>query len=131
MRNHLIERRNHVEHHHFRSLASRLVVDRVVAARAPAPAMAGRTVLHRVEVPAAFPRVVQMTLRAQPVATTSRETPPLAMREQATAPRQQAPAAPRASLPALPPEELSRVSNFVIAELDRRVVSFRERTGRI
>jgi hypothetical protein len=38
---------------------------------------------------------------------------------------------PAITPPALPPQELSRVTEHVLRTLDRRVLSYRERTGRI
>ncbi len=80
----------------------------------------------------------------QRVAMTLARSPSAALRADAATPRRDAeppvveptrPSAPPASRPstpafALPAQELSRVTEHVIRQLDQRVLSYRERTGR-
>jgi len=114
---------------------------RMLLTHSPAPsqggsrpeAPAGRTVvLRRIERQAHFPRVTQVVARAPGAAAVRAEAAVLgasAIREAHAAPRAAAPfARPAAAVP-LAPAELSRVTDHVIQQLDRRVLSYRERMG--
>jgi hypothetical protein len=127
----LVERHVRLERRH-RSHFSKRVIERVGTTSPRTIALTRESVFHRSEPSGAYPRVVQTTLRARPTVASSRDapapsaayaaSPSRAMRESATA---------RISGVVLSPDELSRVSNFVISELDRRVLSYRERTGQV
>ena len=90
------------------------------------------------EAPSRPPQRMAMTLAPGPasapradVAPPRRDAePPLAERPRAPAPPSAASAA-AADAFALPAQELSRVTEHVIRQLDQRVLSYRERTGRI
>jgi hypothetical protein len=110
------------------------------AARAPAappPAESRLVVIANGARDPAFPRVEQVLARAAPAASRAPASParsaevPAFERRPHRPPAQ--PSAPfNAAAPAsLPPAELARVADHVIRELDHRVLSFRERTGRI
>lgn len=86
---------------------------------------------QRVEAPATFERVTQtlvrrkpaMASRIEPAASSPRAQPPRARVDVRAALQQATPTT-------IAPDELRRVTNHVISELDRRVLSYRERTGR-
>ncbi len=102
----------------------------------PAPLVRPAAMVTRVERQVLFPRV-NVTLARQPGASAARresvgpDGPPLPLPVRAD------PRAPRAAELrtlepfSLPAQELSRVTDHVIRQLDRRVLSYRERTGRI
>lgn len=88
---------------------------------------------NRIERIAAYPRLTVALARA------ASATVPQAA-EQPSAPRSdvvrtvfgmQAPSAQSAVRDALPPQELARVTDHVLAQLDRKVLSYRERLGQI
>lgn len=89
--------------------------------------------ITRVEQRQVFPRV-QLTLVRREAAAPARDATPAAL---ASSVRRQAAGlpglAPSAAAPAplvLPPQELARVTDHVLGTLDRRVLSWQERTGR-
>ena len=115
-----------------RTLHERLL-ERLTVAAPPRPAGHAATVV-RVEQRSAYPRVPSMPMRAAVAPAAARaaaravEAPPLA-------PRRSAPADPSrpasSAAPLLAAQELARVTDHVIRQLDRRVLSYMERTGRV
>lgn len=107
-------------------------------ARTQAPAAAPRlSFVTRVEQRHAAPRIQLTMVKAQAPAAPAASAASAAKAETVTAPgngrtdpsqRRVAPAAPPL---ALPPQELSRLTDHVIRQLDHRVLSWQERTGRI
>ena len=103
----------------------------VAASAAPLPRV---LMTQRVERQTFFPRVTQVVARA-PAAPAVRgdaalHAPPQFV-EPRSAPRTSAPHTEAIVAPALPPAELSRVTDHVIQQLDRRVLSYRERMGQV
>lgn len=102
---------------------------------------ATRTVAHVErtlrEAPARPPQRVPMTLTRSPSAAPRADAAPphrdaeSPAVERARTPPPASTARPAASAFALPAQELSRVTEHVIRQLDQRVLSYRERTGRI
>lgn len=119
---------------HARPLALRVVHVPGPAAAGTRAALAPNRVVPvpRIERPAGLPRVAQVVVRAAGPAAARAEAARLdtpVLREVRTAPRAATPVvAPTPALP-LPPAELSRVTDHVIEQLDRRVLSYRERMG--
>lgn len=110
----------------------RLLVLRTTRTEAPAPAALRPSVLMRVEHRHAAPRL-QMTLaRTQPAPA---QAAAAEHGGKATTSARLAPSQPRSASPAaplvLPPQELSRLTEHVIGQLDQRVRSWQERTGRL
>jgi hypothetical protein len=102
----------------------------VVAASQPA----GRAAMVvRVEQRSVYPRVPSMPMRAAVAPAAARaevaavETPPEATRRSAPA---DAPRPASSAAPLLAAQELARVTDHVIRQLDKRVLSYMERTGR-
>ena len=90
--------------------------------------------MQRIERQALFPRVTQVLVRSAAPAAAHGEARVQALAqvsEPRTAPRPStAPATPVVVAP-LPAVELSRVTDHVIKQLDRRVLSYRERMGQV
>jgi hypothetical protein len=95
----------------------------------PRAAMVTRVEQHHV-----FPRVQLTLVRVLPAAPSAARVPadPSAVPNPGlrTAPAQQRGAATLTPL-VLPPQELSRLTDHVIRQLDHRVLSYQERTGRV
>lgn len=114
-----------------RTLHERLLERLTVAA---APQLAGHVAtVVRVEHRSVYPRVPSMPMRAAASTATARadasavDAPPVPPGRGATA---DAPRPASSALPLLAAQELARVTDHVIRQLDKRVLSYMERTGR-
>lgn len=131
----LVERRTHaVERRHAPVIERRIAAE--AGATASAQAVERTAVARRLDVRHVYPPVARTLARAgaAPKSAAERhETPPTsipgASPHRAVARGGTAPVTPEAVT--LPPNELSRVTEHVIAQLDRRVRSYRERMGLI
>ena len=101
----------------------------VAVSAAPSPCV---LMTQRIERQMLFPRVTQVVTRAHAAPAARRNAalhaPPQVL-ESRSAPRASAPHTVAIVAPVLPPAELSRVTDHVIQQLDRRVLSYRERMG--
>jgi hypothetical protein len=129
----IVERASHVLHvrhsHMLVTVAPPAIA--VAASTAPSPRV---LMTQRIERQTLFPRVTQVVARA-PAAPVVRgeaamHAPPQVV-EPRSAPRTSAPHTVAIIAPTLPPAELSRVTDHVIEQLDRRVLSYRERMGQV
>lgn len=125
------------EHGHVpRSLLRTNGVDRAIAVHPQAPAPAARRVmLHRIERQPGFPPLALTMVRSFTTAAAAAAAIPGGPAP-SSAPRRAAcaPDAARGAVAAplvLPQPELARVTEHVIRQLDRRVLSYRERTGQV
>jgi hypothetical protein len=108
----------------------------VVRSAPPAFAIAARPAFARVEQRAAFPPLARTLVRASaapPTTAVRSETapPPFAHPDERRAVTRFGGAIGTPETVSLPPAELARVTKHVIGELDRRVLSYRERTGQV
>jgi hypothetical protein len=90
--------------------------------------------VQRIERRTLFPRVTQVLSRPAPVPPVPVQAalvPPAQQAEPPRAPRSQALRNALQAAAPLGPVELGRVADHVIRELDRRVLSYRERTGQL
>jgi hypothetical protein len=125
-----VERRLVVDRSHSATHTMRLTRVEAAVQRVAATIVQRHDHYRRVELPAVFQRVTQTMVRREAAAVAKSE-PPAAPHTPALRARVDVAAALRTSTPAsIAPEELRRVTNHVISELDRRVLSYRERTGR-
>lgn len=113
------------------SFATRVIEHRNVST-VPNPAMQATSVVPRADRRASVPRLAFTVLRPAPVAappsTTAVKVEQVTAMARPQAARHSERNIEKAPL-TLPPQELSRVTQYVIHELDRRVVSYRERMG--
>jgi hypothetical protein len=120
-----------VRHELFQHLAERLVESRTVpGAAAAAPRLA---IVTRVEQRQAAPRIETVMLRSQPPGAKASAAPAGDAHVTAASPRPGSMRAPPTQQPAplvLPAQEMSRLTEHVIRQLDHRVLSWQERTGR-
>jgi hypothetical protein len=129
----VVERASHVLHVRLSQMLVTVAPPAlaVAASTAPSPRV---LMTQRVERQTLFPRVTQVVVRA-PAAPPVRDdaalhAPPQVV-EPHSAPRRSAPHTVAIVAPELPPAELSRVTDHVIQQLDRRVLSYRERMGQV
>lgn len=110
------------------------VAPAVIAVAVSAVSSARVLMTQRIERQMLFPRVTQIVARAHaaPAArgNAALHAPPQVL-EPRSAPRTSAAHTVAIVAPALPPAELSRVTDHVIQQLDRRVLSYRERMGQV
>ena len=110
----------------------RLLVLQTTRTEAPAAPALRPSFVMRVEHRHAAPRLQLILARTQPVPAQAAAAPP---GESVTTSARPAPSHPRSAPPAapmvLPPQELSRLTEHVIGQLDQRVRSWQERTGRL
>jgi hypothetical protein len=108
------------------------LLERLAVAAASQPAVHTAMVV-RVEQRSVYPRVPSMPMRAAVAPAAARaeaaavETPPAATRRSAQA---DVPPPASSAAPLLAAQELARVTDHVIRQLDKRVLSYMERTGR-
>lgn len=129
----------HTFREQVRTLATRHMlrqhlVERLTRSQPAAVAAPRVAFVTRVEQRRAAPRIQLTMVRQQPavppVEKRSAETPQPAVVDAPALPRQPRFAAPAAPL-VLPPQEVSRLTDHVIRQLDHRVLSWQERTGRV
>lgn len=119
------------------TVTQRLLHERLVQrlTRAAANAAAPRTaVVTRLEQRSALPRVQLTMVRGQPAMPPVARGPAESTVARATDARAVTVlphATPAATALVLPPQELSRLTDHVIRQLDHRVLSWQERTGRV
>lgn len=118
-------------------MTQRVLHERLVqrlAASPPQRALPRAAMVTRVEQRHVFPRVQSTLVRAQPSVPPAARMPAnpsavaaLDLRSSSAPPRMRTIAAPLT----LAPQELSRLTDHVIRQLDHRVLSYQERTGRV
>jgi len=119
-----------IRHELFLHLSERLIERRTLlmpVSRAPQPA-----VVTRIEQRHAAPRIETIMLRSQPPG--AKAAAAADARAAVASPRPgatQTPAAPQTQPLVLPAQEMSRLTEHVIRQLDHRVLSWQERTGRV
>jgi hypothetical protein len=125
----VLERRLVVERSHS-TLVERMVRTELALRRSTTTTVQRHDHFHRIEAPSAYRRVVQTLVRIQPPAA-ARVEPVAAPPTTPGRPRFDVHPAVRGSAPSSrgASDDLRRVTDHVIAEFDRRVLSYRERTG--
>ena len=114
-----------------RTMHERLL-ERLTVAAAP-PAVRHAATVVRIEQRSVYPRVPSMPMRAPVAPAAARadspaaDTSPVAPRRSALA---EATRPASSAAPLLAAQELARVTDHVIRQLDKRVLSYMERTGR-